>query len=426
MSNKEQLLHYVWKFRLFPSGSLETTDGRKVEVIDPGIDNKDAGPDFFNAKIKIGGRLWAGNVEIHSSSDEWVKHGHQSDKAYNSVILHLAEKVNREVVNERGLKIPQCELQIPEKVRRSSEYLIFSDSPLPCKNFLPSLPLKLIDSYLEELAFERLERKANDVFMHLKRFNNSWDEMFYVMLSRNFGSGLNSDMFERLALSIPYKIIQKHSDNLFQVEALFFGQAGMLDGETILDNYYEQLRNEYLFLKSKYRLQSLDGFLFRRLKIRPRSFPQVRIAQLAALLQRCGRLFSVVIDTEDNSRLRPLLCAEPSSYWHTHYSFGKISAKVAKPLGETSLNNIIINVVSPVLAAYGVKTGDEIYCKRAVDILKYLKPERNVIVNTFVETGFKPRYAFDTQALIQLRREHCDKRKCFSCRFGHAILSSGS
>ncbi|MDR2815119.1 MAG: DUF2851 family protein, partial [Proteiniphilum sp.] len=230
---KEELLHYIWKFKLYPSGSLETTDGQRIEVIDTGMHNLHAGPDFFNAKIKIGDRVWAGDVEIHRFSDEWERHAHHTDKAYNSVILHLSEQVNRAVVNEKGQQIPQCKLSVPEEVRKNADYLIYSNSSLPCKDHIFSLPAVFVRSFLSALAIERLERKTNDVYTHLDRFQQSWDEVFYVLLARNFGFGLNSDAFERLALSLPFNYIRRHGDSLFQVEALLFGQAGLLEEEPL-------------------------------------------------------------------------------------------------------------------------------------------------------------------------------------------------
>lgn len=424
MTTKEQLLHYVWKFRLFPPGSLETVDGQKVEVIDPGIQNRDAGPDFFNAKISIGDRLWAGNVEIHRSSDEWMKHGHHHDKAYNSVILHLSERVNNEVMNERGQLIPQCVLTVPEDIRRNADYLLYSNNRIPCKMFLPSLPEPMISSWLGVLSVERLERKTNHIFTHLARYNHSWDEVFYILLSRNFGFGLNADEFENLALSLPFNYIQKHSDNLFQVEALMFGQAGMLEDAVMNDEYYSRLHREYAFLKAKYGLKNGDGFLFKSMRIRPRSFPQIRIAQLAALLQQSGRLFSLILEKEEVHQLRSLLQTAPSAYWQTHYTFGKVSPKAVKPLGDASLDILLINTVAPVLFAYGKKTDSEVYCNRAIQMLETLKPEKNSIVNEFTEAGIVPRHAFDSQALIQLRKEYCDTRKCLYCRIGHKLLST--
>ena len=423
MAYNEFLLHYVWKYRLFDQSNLVTTDGQTVEVIDPGLHNTNAGADFFNSKIKIDDKMWAGNVEIHLASEDWYKHRHHLDKSYNSTILHVAEAVSGEIINERGVKVPQLKLTIPDKVKSSAEYLLQSVSSIPCKNELPEVDKKIVKSWLSVLTIERLERKTNDIYTHLSRFNNSWDQTFYVLLSRNYGFGLNSDEFERLALSLQFNIIQKHSNNLFQVEALLFGQAGMLESDRILDEYYLSLQREYQFLRHKYQLKPLDEFLFKRLRIRPGSFPQVRIAQLAALFVQSGRLFSSVLEIEDYKQLRLYFQSSVSEYWKNHYSFRKESKSGQKFLGDSSLDTILINTVVPILFAYGKKNDLERYCDRALTFLDSIKPERNSIVNEFKEAGVTPVNASETQALIQLKKEYCDMRKCLYCKIGYQILS---
>jgi len=427
MKPNEQLLQYLWKYQLYPTSSLVTTDGREVEVIDPGMQNRDAGPDFFNAKVKIGGQLWAGNVEIHGSSSDWEQHGHHRDKLYNSVILHLAEKVNREIVNEAGWTVPQCRLVVPPSLRENAGFLIHGDSKLPCQSLLCFLPEKLIETYLPCLATERLERKTGDVFKLLKRFKNSWDEVFYVMLSRNFGFGVNADAFYRLALSLSFNYLLKHQGNIVQLEALLFGQAGILDEPepSERDDYWLKLKEEYRFLKAKYSLKSLEGAPFKRLRVRPRSFPELRIAQMASLLHSSGRLFSVILKEETYDGMLAHFKTEPSGYWKTHFAFGKASKETPKRMGMGSIEGIVINTVAPILFAYGTSLSDEMYRERAIHFLASTKPEKNATVKAFEKGGVIPRSGADTQALIQLAREYCDKRKCFYCRIGHALLSSG-
>ena len=257
----------------------------------------------------------------------------------------------------------------------------------------------------------------------LDKFNNSWDEAFYVLLSRNFGFGLNSEVFERLALSLPYFYIQKHSDNILQVEALLFGQAGLLEDDTILDDYFLQLKKEYHFLRKKYTLNNLDGFLFKSLRVRPQGFPQVRIAQLATVLQQSKRLFSHILEKEDENLLRLFFHINASEYWQTHYTFGKPSEKRTKYPGDSSINTILINTVAPILFAYGKRNNIERYCTRALAILEDLKPEKNSIITEFKKHGINPLNAADTQALIQLRKEYCNQRKCLYCKVGYQILS---
>ena len=423
MIHHEQLLHYVWKCKLYSPKSLITTDNREVEVIDPGRQNRDAGPDFFNAKVKIGGQLWAGNVEIHRSSDDWVIHGHHQDKAYNSVILHLAEEVSREIVNEAGQAVPQCRLGVPPTLRDNADYLVYSDQALPCQSLLFSLPQSLFRTYLPRLTAERLERKTNDIFILLDRFKHSWDEVFYVMLSRNFGFGVNADPFEQLALSLPFKYLLKQGQDIEQVEALLFGQAGFLNEPIEGDDYHEKLRGEYRFLKRKYSLKGLEDYLFKRLRVRPRSFPELRLAQMASLLHSSGRLFSLVLEENDYNRLLALFQTEPSEYWKTHYAFGKMSKPASKKMGKTSVEAIVINTVVPLLFAYGRSVSDETYSQRAFHFLALIKPERNALVKEFEKGGVTPENASETQALIQLGKEYCDKRKCLYCQIGHQLLS---
>lgn len=423
MAHSEDLLQYVWKYKLYDMSHLSTTDGDVLEVLDSGIQNSDAGPDFFNAKIKIGKTVWAGNIEIHTSSADWKRHEHHKDKAYNSVILHVAENITEPVYNEKGLSIPQFQMVVPEHIHQNAANLLLADKGVSCEEFISEMPPTLLSAWLDVLAVERLERKTADIFSHLQRFNNSWDEVLYVLLCRNFGFGLNSDQFERLALSLPYNFVQKHGNNLFQIEALLFGQAGMLGDLSINDTFYNQLQDEYAFLRKKYLLKPLDSFLFKKLRVRPNAFPQVRIAQFAALLYTAPRLFGLIVDSKDFEKLRMHLSAPTSSYWNTHYTFGKKSAEKKKYLGDASLNTILINTVAPILFAYGMKIDSDEYRERALSILESVPPERNAIVTRFKKLGITPQNAFDTQALIQLWKEYCNKKKCLYCKIGQTVVA---
>ena len=424
MNHPEQLLHYIWKFKLFGMTSFITTEGDKIEVIDTGILNSNGGPDFFNAKVKVGSKTWAGNIEIHKSSSDWKKHNHHNDPAYNSIILHVVERIDCDIYTHEGRKIPQMEIKVPINVANNYSSLLSSNLTIPCSNNLSNIPKIHLNPWLYALLAERLERKTNDIYKVLDKFNNSWDETFYVLLARNFGFGLNSDVFERLALSLPYFFIQKHSNDIFQVEALLFGQAGLLEDERMMDDYYIQLKKEYQFLRKKYTLKNLDGFLFKSLRVRPQGFPQIRIAQLAAVLQQSKRLFSIVLEKEDENLLRLFFHINASEYWQTHYTFGKTSKKRTKFLGDASINVILINTVAPILFAYGKKNNIEKYCMRSLSILEDLKPERNSIVTEFNKHGIKPQNAADSQSLIQLKKEYCDKHKCLYCKIGYQILTA--
>lgn len=417
----EQLLHYIWKHRLFQRG-LKTIAGDPIEVIDVGILNTNEGPDFFNAKIKIGDDMWVGNIEIHKSSSDWNKHKHNVNKNYNSVILHVVESVDCDVYNEAKQRIHQCLVSYPQHLKDNIEYLLNTDVPIPCCNYIGSVPAIHMNTWLNTLLVERLERKANDIYTHLNNSNGSWEEVFYILLTRNFGFGLNSDIFERLAHSLPLRYIQKQGDDIVQIEALLFGQAGLLD-DILPDDYSNKLQKEYLFLKNKYGLSPLESHLFMKLRVRPSGSPYIRIAQLAMLLHKTHGLFSKIIKCEDIGQIRLLFHENASEYWQTHYTFGEESPRKSKYLGDSSLDIILINTVIPILFAYGKNVGNEDLCDRALLFLERIKPESNFITRDFAAAKIISRNAYDSQALIQLRREYCEKRKCLYCRIGFRMLT---
>lgn len=417
----EEILHYVWKFKLY-NNDLNTSDGDILEVIDPGISNTNEGPDFFNAKVKIGDKVWAGNIEIHTLSSDWNKHNHQTSKGYNSVILHIVKNVDCEIFDSEGRSIPQCQIDYPKYIDENYEFLIHSNIDVPCANSLREIDQFHLRAWMNSLLLERMERKLKDIEEHLHHFTNSWDDVFYILLSRNFGFGLNSDIFERLALSLPLNYLRRHGDNLVQIEALLFGQAGMLNTDKPLDDYHSILCKEYEFLKNKYELKALDEFLFKNMRTRPSAFPQIRIAQLAALLHHSAGLFSKITTTKDVGKIRLMLHINASEYWQTHYTFGQPSTSKSKFLGDSSLNIILINTVAPILFAYGRYTGDEELSEQAFNLLETIDAEKNSITKSFAKYGIPMSNAADSQACIQLKREYCEKRKCLYCRIGHKLL----
>lgn len=417
----EDILHYIWKFKLYQK-ELKTTDGRQIEVLDVGLPNTNEGPDYFNAKIKIDGELWAGNIEIHTSSDQWKVHNHHKNKSYNSVILHVVEKANCEVFNELGQSVIQCEIVYPQHIKENYDFLIHSNTDIPCRNYIGNIPPFHLSSWMNTLLIERLERKANHIESLLKRFQNSWEDAFYVLLTRNFGFGLNSDSFERLALSLPLKYIQKQGDNIIQIEALLFGQAGMLDNVKVEDDYFSLLKKEYEFLKNKYDLKPLDSYIFKSMRSRPTAFPQIRIAQLASLLHSSHGLFSKITACDDIGRIRLMFHVNASEYWQTHYAFGVTSERKSKYLGDSSLDILLINTVAPILFIYGKSIDNETLCERALKFLEMLKPEQNSITKLFAKLKMPLNSAADSQAMIQLKREYCELRKCLFCRIGHQLL----
>lgn len=417
----EELLHYIWKFRLFQK-NLKSSDGQEIEVIDVGLHNTNEGPDFFNAKIRIGDKIWAGNIEIHKTSSDWVKHNHHTDENYNSVILHVVEKINTNIINQAGQNVLQCEITYPPNIEENYQFLLHSNTDIPCCNYIGTMPSFHLNAWMNNLLIERLERKSNHIEDLLSRFNNSWEDVFYVLLSRNFGFGLNSDSFERLALSLPLRYIQKQGDNLVQIEALLFGQSGMLDKIESNDDYFTLLKKEYEFLKNKYELTPLDSYVFKNLRSRPTAFPQIRIAQLAALLYNTHGLFSKIISCGELGRIRLMFHVNASEYWQTHYSFGLKSERKSKYLGDASLDIILINTVIPILFIYGKSINNDVLCERALSFLEQLKPEKNSITKRFSKYHLPLNNAADSQAIIQLQREYCELKKCLFCRIGHQVL----
>ncbi|GHS99319.1 hypothetical protein FACS189421_09560 [Bacteroidia bacterium] len=419
----ETLLHYVWKHRLYVPGAFKTEEGIALEIIDPGMYNQDAGPDFFNAKIKLDDKLWAGNVEIHTLASDWYKHKHDSDKAYNSVVLHVVEEPDETPVRDQsGRLIPQWILRVPEHIRENYLYLLHKDEAIPCLSRIHEVPEIYLTDWQNALSAERLERKTNGIFQLLHDYQDDWNAVFYIVLARHFGFGINNDAFERLAKSLPFKYILKHSDSEKQVEALFLGQAGLLDDEIPNDDYYLFLQREYQFLSKKYGLHSLDASIFKSLRIRPANFPHIKLVQLAGFITKEQSLFSQILEKEHLKDFQSLFFSNVSEYWETHYHFGKESVKRKKGLGISAINILLINTVVPVLFAYGKKKGQEIFLKKAFDLLEALPPENNFIVNAFTRAGIKAGHAGDSQALIQLKREYCEPRKCIFCRIGHRLL----
>ena len=429
----EQLLHYVWKHKLLPAKPLFTTDGLPVEIIDTGLHNRNAGPDFFNAKVKIGGTLWVGNVEIHLHSSDWYLHRHNYDEAYNNVVLHVVATVDADVVTADGRRLPQLQIDIPEQVASNYEELCTIDQYPPCYQIIPELSPLMIHSWMSALQTERLEQKTQAIADRVRQCGGAWEAAYFTTLARNFGFGVNGDAFETWARHLPLQAVGHHRDDLFQIEAIFFGQAGLLTPEAIperhreqalSDGYFTRLRSEYQYLARKFTLQPMDYKQWRFLRLRPQNFPHVRLSQLASLYyhQRSG--LSQLLDCTTIGQATELLHTEATSYWHTHYGFGSESNESRKQLSNASLNLLLINTGVPMLFAYGRHHGNEQLCDRAFDFLEQLRPERNHIVSMWQRCGLEVRSAGDTQALIQLKRAYCEPKNCLKCRIGYEYLSA--
>ena len=403
---------------------LQTTTGEPVEVIDAGLPNTNAGPDFFNAKLKIGGTLWVGNIEVHTLASDWMRHGHDKDAAYDNVILHVAETVDCEVFRANGVPVPQLQLPCPDPVRQRYDELSHAEIYPPCYSILSSLPKLTVHSWLSALQVERFEQKARVIATRLERCNNHWEDVFFITLARNFGFGLNGDAFETWASRLPFRAIDKHRDDLFQVEAFFFGQAGLLDEELPdADGYYLKLQKEFRYLQHKFELSvPMTATQWRFLRLRPGNFPHVRLAQLANLYYKERSLFSRIMEADTLEAVRKLLTVTTSPYWEEHFNFRKVSSSREKQVGKNAQNLIIINTVIPFLYAYGLHKADELLCERATGFLESLKAEDNHIIRHWSGAGLPVSTAADSQALLQLQKEYCDKKDCLRCRFGFEYL----
>ena len=418
---KESILHYVWQYKLFLHDRLQTTDGDTVEIIDTGKLNTDAGPDFFNAKVRINNILWAGNIEIHTHSSDWNKHRHQTDKAYANVILHVVNIVDTDIFNADGEKIPQLALRYPDYITHNYEQLLAGQKWIACADKIQTIPVVIIESWKQALLIERLQQKTAAIAQLQNTNLQHWEESFYVTLARSFGFGVNSQIFESLAKSLPLQVLGKHKDSLHEIEALLFGQSGLLINDNS-DQYTVDLWRTYDFLRKKYNLHPVNGTQWKMLRLRPDNFPYIRIAQFAALIYSSSKLFSKIIENPDLANLRTLFSCEPSAYWQTHYVFGRESTEKTKRLGTRTIDVLLINTIVPFLFLYGEQKQQQHYKDKALELLEKLPPEKNAIIDNWTKLGLTSSSAYDTQALLQLKKMYCDDKKCLRCRVGHKIV----
>ena len=427
----EQLLHYTWKHKLYPLKELTTSDGQRVEIVDPGLHNRNAGPDFFNAKIRIGSTMWVGNVEIHDKSSDWYQHGHDKDSRYDNVVLHVAAELDTEVMKSNGEYVPQLQLSVPDDVLTHYDELQKTDEYPPCYKVIPHLSALIIHSWMAALQTERLEQKTEAIRKRAELCNGSWEDAYFVTLARNYGFGINGEVFEQWAYNIPLNAVAHHRDDLFQIEAIFMGQAGLLELDSIPeyyqkdalnDGYFAKLRNEYQYLAHKFSMKPIDFKLWRFLRLRPQNFPHIRISQLANLYYQQKAGLSQLMECETLDELKNVLKSQVTPYWETHYTFGSTSPKNEKHLSYGSINLLLINTAIPMLFAYGRHTTKEVLCDKAFDFLEQLKAENNHIIRMWQQVGLPVKTAGDSQALIQLKKEYCDKKECLRCRFGYEYL----
>lgn len=421
----EDFLQYIWKFQLFNKVNLFTTSGIPIDILNPGKQNEHAGPDFFNAKIRIGDTVWAGNVEVHLKASDWIKHHHQTNKSYDNVILHVVFNNDSPVKRNNGEVIPTLELKDIVIIALFNQYqqLLNNKAWVACESFIKNIDDFIIKAWLNRLLIERMERKAGEITRFLEKNNNNIEQTFYEFLAQWFGSKYNAEPFFLMAQSLPQNILARHKNNVNQIEALIFGQAGFLN-EDFKDDYPRELAIEYKFLKNKYSLVPNEKHLWKFLRLRPANFPTIRLAQFAQLIYKSTHLFSKIIENADKNAIAKLLDVETAAYWENHYVFDKPSTKKIKKLGADAVDLIIINAIVPFIFAYAHINNVPTLIDKGIALLDDIEGEHNQIIYHWQTLGMPIKSASETQALLELKNNYCQNKKCLSCNLGNHILRS--
>jgi hypothetical protein len=423
----ENLLQYIWKYRLFDNRDLKTTRGETIQILNVGEHNSDAGPDFFNARIRCEDTILAGNIEVHIQSSDWRRHFHQNDKAYQNIILHVVHEDDEPIQTTAGEDILTIELKhrIPKIIIDRYDDLQQLQPFIPCQQHWHKVDEFTRDNWLQRMLVERLELKCDSIQKLLTETTNNWEEAFYITLARNFGFKINALPFELLVKNIPLNIFAKNKANLFQIEAILFGVAGFLNDNRIKDKYYADLRKEYAYQKQKYKFKEIAVTLWKFLRLRPANFPQVRLAQFANLIYRSVHLFSKITEQDNAKDIKQLFDCSAILYWDTHYTFNDESTKHVKHLGDDATDNIIINTVSPFLFLYGKVSMQPKLQELAFELLERLPPESNAIIKKWEGLETEVKNAARSQGLLQLKKHYCDAKLCLQCRVGLKILKEG-
>lgn len=421
---KEDFLHHVWKYKLFDQSELRTTDGRKISIVQAGFHNHDAGPDFSQATIFIDNIQWNGNVEIHIKASDWHRHQHQDNVAYDTVILHVVYESDKLITIGQDEAVACLELKnrISPGLLSKYESLLLNKSWIACENSIESIDRDKIKLWLHAISIQRLHLKSQQVIKDLEESTYHWEMVFHKYLFKVFGLKVNQEAFTYLFESLPFERLAQASDDVFRIEALLFGQAGFLS-ESHSDDYPRALLEEYSFLKHKYALVPIAQNYWKFARMRPANFPTIRLAQLSQLLHRYPRLFQHILEAEVKS-ISPLFAdIEASPYWNTHYRFDDSSKARRKLLGKSRIDLIIINAVVPMLFSYGSVKKDDIYIDKALDLLDQIPAEKNSIINQWAALGIDSDSALQSQSLLHLKKEYCDKYKCIQCQIGVNIIS---
>ena len=420
----EKLLQFIWQFQYFNKNELTTVDGTSLNIIHPGNFNHNQGPDFSEARIKLNNTVWVGNIEIHTEASQWHAHHHANDHNYSNIILHVVWKNDDDIKDANAQPIAMLELQplVSKLMLQQYERLMNAKGFVACEDHLPALSSVGWLSWKERLAAERLERKALSILDNLQQANNHWEEIFWWQLAKNFGAKVNAAIFEQMARSLPVNILAKHKSQVIQLEALILGQANLLNKD-FEEDYPKMLKREYKFLSNKYQLKPINkapDFL----RMRPANFPTIRLAQLAMLVYHSTHLFSKILEINDLDELRKLLDVTANDYWHYHYLFDQPTNYQLKNLGRTMTDNIIINTIIPVLFAYGMYHNTNEWKDKAIMYLSQLAAEKNKITNAWKEHNVSNENALESQALLELKNNYCDNKRCLQCAVGFKLLKT--
>jgi hypothetical protein len=421
----EAFIQHVWKNRLYDNYQLKLADGTGFEVLSPGMLNTDAGPDFFDVRIKINDTIWAGNAEVHINASDWEKHGHHLDASYDNVVLHVVVNNDKIIKRSNGTEVPAVSLQFSEHLFLKYHELINSRTWIPCGKSLHGADKELINCWLQKLTIERLERKTAEIDRLLKMNVNDWEETCYQHIAGVYGLRVNVEPFMRLARSLPFRLMIRQKYSLRQLEALLFGQAGMLEENNMEDSYYASLKKEYKFLQTKFNLRPVESYTWKYMRLRPANFPTIRIAQFAQLINKTDTLLNKLITMNDIDDFTAFFQTTASEYWDDHYTFNnQISKKKHKKTGSTFIHLVLINAVVPICFVYGCKMGMQDMKDKAIKLLESLPSENNSIIQRWKQTGINVKSAFESQALIQLYREYCKEKKCLHCTIGNKIITN--
>jgi hypothetical protein len=420
---QEDFLHYIWQYKKLDVLRLKTTDHELLDIVSVGHHNLNSGPDFFNAQLKINKQLWAGNVEIHIKSSDWYIHNHEQDVAYDNVILHVVWEHDLDVFRKDNSQIPTLELcNYVDKNLIENYKSLFSNTNkwINCENHFAEIDAFIFDNWLERLYFERLERKSDSILELLVQSKNDWEAVLFKLIAKNFGLKVNGDVFFSLANSIDFSIIRKIQSKPELIEALFFGQAGLLESDH-QETYYLQLVTDYQFLKQKFQLDNQYVLPLQFFRLRPPNFPTIRLSQLAMLYHKHQNLFSKLMAAQTLKEFYELLDISSSSFWKTHYTFGKQSKTSTKNLTNSFIDLVLINTILPLKFCYTKHLGQKVN-EQIINISTAIKSENNSIIKTFNSIKNVSHTSLQSQALIQLKTEYCDKNKCLQCAVGNAII----